>query len=72
MIGRPPGSLRLHAIEAELGQIKPIHENVDHADRIVLADPLLQAFREQCALTAIHALNKTLHQIPPSESIGES
>jgi hypothetical protein len=31
----------------------------------ILANPIFQAFRKQCALPAIHPLNKALHPIPP-------
>ena len=64
MIGRPPGFRRLDPFEPELGQIEPIGECVDHANRIVLVDPVLQAFRKQRALPAIRTLNKAPHPIP--------
>jgi hypothetical protein len=38
---------------------------MNHANRIILANPIFQAFRKQCALPAIHPLNKALHPIPP-------
>jgi hypothetical protein len=40
-------------------------KDVDHPNRIVLADPVFQAFRKQRALPAIRALNEALHLIPP-------
>jgi len=46
----------VHAID--YGQIKLLDGDVDHANGIVLADPVFQAFRKQRALTAIHALNE--------------
>ena len=41
VIGRPARGPGLHPIEAERPQIKPIHENLNHTDRIVLVDPVL-------------------------------
>src|SRR5260370_4758155 len=45
--------------------ISIVHKDVDHPNRIVLADPVFQAFRKQRALTAIRALNEASHPIPP-------
>jgi hypothetical protein len=35
-------------------------KDIDHADGIVLADPVFQAFRKERALPAIRALNKAI------------
>jgi hypothetical protein len=43
----------------------PPDKDINHANRIILANPIFQAFRKQCALPAIHPLNKALHPIPP-------
>src|SRR3979411_2457891 len=40
-------------------------QDITHATRIILANPIFQAFRKQGALPAIHTLNKALHPIPP-------
>jgi hypothetical protein len=40
-------------------------KDVDHANRIVLADPVFQAFRKQRVLPAICRLNEALHLILP-------
>ena len=64
MIGRPTGLRRLDPFEPELGEIEPIDERVDHANRIVLVDPVLQAFRKQRGLLAIRPCNKARHSIP--------
>ena len=68
VIRRAPGGLRLHPIETEFGQAKPLHESVNHADRVVLADPVLQAVREKRRLATIRPFNKTLHPIPELEN----
>jgi hypothetical protein len=41
----------------KLGHIKPANTNIDHTNRIVLAYPIFQAFRNQRDLLAIHFLN---------------
>ena len=48
-----------------LGQIEFFDEDIDRANRIVLADPVFQAFRKQRGLTAIDPLNEAPHPILP-------
>src|SRR5690348_12303841 len=64
MISRPPSLRRLDPFEAELGEIERIDERVDRSNRVVLVDPVVQAFRKQRALAAIYSLDKALHPIP--------
>ena len=61
MIRRPASRLGSH----QLAQIEFLDKNVDHPNRIVLADPVFQAFRKQRALSTIRALDKALPPIPP-------
>jgi len=58
MVRRPAGGLGINPAKPKLGQI-------NHANRIILANPIFQAFRKQCALAAVHPPNKALHPIPP-------
>ena len=46
MIRRPAGYLGLDTVEPKLGQIECIDKDIDHTNRIVLADPVFQAFRK--------------------------
>ena len=64
MIGRPPGRRRLDPVEPKLGQIERIDERVDHPNRIVLVDPVIEAFGQQRRLPAIRPLNEALHPSP--------
>src|SRR5664279_3706441 len=64
MIRRPTGYLGFDPAEPKLSQIEFIDKDIDDPNRIVLADPVFQAFRKQRALPAIRALNKSLHPIP--------
>ncbi len=64
MIRRPAGCLGIDPAEPKLGQIEFVDKDVNHANGIVLADPVFQAFRKQRALSAIHPLNEAPHVIP--------
>src|SRR6202022_3297244 len=65
MVRRPAGRCRIDAIEPEVTEFQRIHEHIDRANRIALADPIIEAFRQQRALLAIPPLNETLHPFPP-------
>src|SRR5204862_948391 len=65
MIGRAAGCFRIDPAELVLSQIEPLDKDVNHANRIVLANPVFQAFRKRRALPAIRALNEAPHPILP-------
>ena len=67
MIRRPTGCFRIDPAKAKLAQIEFLNKNVDHANGIVLIDPVFQAFRKQRALPTIRALNEAPHPIPPQK-----
>ncbi len=67
MISGPARRFAAAALEPERGKIEAIDENVDNADRVVFADPVLKALRKQGALTAIRPLDKALHPPIPRE-----
>jgi hypothetical protein len=46
MIRGSAGHLGLDTVEPKLGKIEFVHKHVDHPNRIVLADPVSQAFRK--------------------------
>src|SRR3981189_567071 len=64
MVRRPAGRGRIAAIEPEVAEFQRIHEHIDRAKRIALADPIIEAFRQQRRLLAIRPLNETLHHFP--------
>jgi hypothetical protein len=47
MIRRPTGCFRIDPAKAKLAQIEFLNKNVDHANGIVLINPVFQAFRKQ-------------------------
>ena len=65
MVRGPPRRLRINPAKTQLTQIKLINKDVNHANRIVLLDPVLQAFGKKHRLPAIRPLNEALHPIPP-------
>jgi hypothetical protein len=42
----PPRRCRLDAVKSEIAEIECIDEGVDHADRVVLVDPVVEALRQ--------------------------
>src|SRR4051812_621067 len=64
MICRPARGRRIDPFKGHLGQIERADKNVDHTNRIVLADPVFHAFRKQRALPTIDAFDEALHPIP--------
>src|SRR3977135_2548051 len=65
MVRWPAGGLGINSAKPKLGQIEPPDKDINHANRIILANPIFQAFRKKGALPAIHPLNKALHPSPP-------
>jgi hypothetical protein len=46
MVRRPAGDLGINPAEPQIGQIELIDKDVNHTNRIVLANPVFQAFRK--------------------------
>ena len=51
-----------------MAEAPALNKGVDDPKRIILANPIFQAFRKKCALPAIYALNKALHLIPANHA----
>lgn len=64
MVGRPSRRLGDHTLEPQRSQVQLVDEDVDHPDRVLLGDVLLQVFRKQDPLPAILALDEALHRHP--------
>src|SRR6266480_1635842 len=64
-VRRPAGGLGINPAKPKLGQIEPPDKDINHANRIILIDPVFQAFGKQRGLAAIYPLNEALHPIPP-------
>src|SRR6185369_17944707 len=52
MIRRPASDLRCDSLKSQLRQIERVNKDIDHPNRIVLIDPVFQAFGKQGALPA--------------------
>src|SRR5205814_2670874 len=70
MIRRPTCAGRLNATEPKFSQIEGRNEGVDHPNRIVICNPVIQAFRQQSRLPAISPLNEATHAQPPPIQCG--
>ena len=64
MIPRPSHVQRFDRLEAQLLQIKPLDERIDDANRIVFADPVIEASRQQRKLPPIRPLDEPRHLSP--------
>ena len=64
MIRGPSRRLRIDPAETKLTQSKLVNKDINHPDRIVLVNPVIQAFGKKRRLPAIRPLNETLHPIP--------
>jgi hypothetical protein len=60
MEGRPAGFCWLH-LEAKLGKIERIDKRINGPDRIVLSNPVIEAFGQKCRLSPVSPLNVALH-----------
>jgi hypothetical protein len=61
MIGGTPCRRWLNAFKAERKKVQLIDEGINHADRIVLSDIIIQARRQHRRLTAIFPFHKSAH-----------
>src|SRR6187455_2314885 len=64
--------LGIDPTEPGLRQIELVNKDIDRAYRIIFANPVFQAFRKQCALLTICALNEAPHLMLPRISSRES
>ena len=68
MIRGPASYLGSNTIKPQLSEVEFVHKDINHANGIVLVNPVLQAFRKQRVLPAICPLNEALHPIPHSSA----
>ena len=66
MIRRPPRRRRLDVVKVQLGNIQCIDEDIDHASRIALVSPVIDAFRQQRRLRSICPVQRSAPSIPPA------
>ncbi len=63
MIARAAGVLCMDAIKSQLGEVQFVDESIDHSDRVVLADVVVEAFWEEDALRSIFTFDEAAHPI---------
>jgi hypothetical protein len=56
MVGRPTRCEGLNGVEAQLGEIQPIHKHVDHPHRVVLSNVVIQILGKQNALSTVFTI----------------
>src|ERR1700686_597634 len=61
MIRRPAGCCRIDPVEPEAAQLQRIDEHIARPNGIAPVYPIIEIFRQQRRLLAIHPLNETLH-----------
>jgi hypothetical protein len=61
----PPRRCRLDAVKSEIAEIERIDEGVDHANGVLLVDPVVEARRQERRLPTIYPFNEPLHGHPP-------
>ena len=66
MVGWTPRRRWLVALEAEFAEIERIHKRIDDPDRVVLVDPVIETFGQQCRLPAIRPSIKRFIGSPPA------
>jgi hypothetical protein len=71
MIGRAAGIGRIDAGEAKIPQVQYLDERIDHANRIAVVDPGVEAFRQQRRLPRSVPATKPAISAP-ADSAGES
>jgi hypothetical protein len=62
MVCGPASVSRLRTIESQLPQIERLYKDINGADWIVLADPVLKLLGKQYALRPILPLDESAHQ----------
>ena len=53
-------------MKAKGGEVEFIDEEIDDTDKVIFADPVLQALREKRRLIPSHALDEARHAQPPN------
>ena len=64
MIAGPPRRLGNNALEPQSLKVQMVNEHVDHADRVVLRDIVIEIFWKQNALTTALTLDEATHRDP--------
>jgi hypothetical protein len=66
MIRGSPSRFRIDPAEIQRAEVKLVDKHVNHTNRVILVNPIIQAFGKQRRLPAIHPLDEALHRdLPP-------
>src|SRR5713226_10708671 len=73
MIGRPSRRRRGHPGKPQGGKIQFVDEDLDHPNRVLLADIIFQAVRKQRPLRPLFAIDEPMHlQTPEAPKLQDS
>lgn len=70
MVARTACFLRIDAIEAEPRQVEGVDKGIDHTNRVLLADVVVNRIRKKSRLHPIRALDEPPHSILPLKPAG--
>lgn len=59
---------RLYAVEPQIAEVERTDEGVDHANRVLIIDPVVEILRQKRRLCPIRSLDKSLHDHPRESS----
>ena len=63
MVTRAPGYRRCTPVESKIGQVNFINKQINDSNRIVFADEVIQALRQQCNPVTAFAFDESFHLI---------
>src|SRR5260370_42164280 len=73
MVGRPSRRRRRHPGKSQGGKVQFLDEDLDHPNRVLLADIIFQAVRQQRLLHPIFAIDEPMHlQAPEAPKLRDS
>jgi hypothetical protein len=67
MVRGTPSDRRRHPLEAKARQIKFVDEHIDHANRVVLGNIVVQTLGQQRDLRAVFPFDESLHVAAPKK-----
>jgi len=61
VVGRSACRSRLGTLESQFPEVEFVDERVDHPNRVVFSDVVVEALREQGDLASVGSLDESLH-----------
>ena len=61
MVGRPPRHTRFNPTKPQLAELERVNEEINHPNRVVFSDVIVEPFGKQNTLGTIFTLNESFH-----------